>query len=118
MFLHVYRGEHQLDLDPDLRRRTGAAASTLRGVSFVVAEAGFSECVGAGMDCMSGFGAILFQLVLLVLLVMLWIGLAAYVTVTVTNSKLGWRRSVVAIVSAWVIPVVGVGVFFAVRRRG
>ncbi|GAB2640869.1 PLD nuclease N-terminal domain-containing protein [Prescottella soli] len=82
----------------------------------VLAEAGLSECVRTDMDCMPGFGLFLAMWAVAGLLLMVWPAAALYATVAVVSSKLGVTRTVLWILAVWILPLLGVMVWFVHAR--
>ncbi|MGV8873519.1 MAG: hypothetical protein ACOH2Q_13405 [Rhodococcus sp. (in: high G+C Gram-positive bacteria)] len=79
-----------------------------------LAEAGFSECVNAGMDCAPGFGLFLLKIGIGLLLVLLWIGLAVYVSAA-AGPPLNAQRTAIPILAVWLLPIIGSAFFFWYR---
>ncbi|MDZ7929978.1 MAG: hypothetical protein U5N21_08020 [Rhodococcus sp. (in: high G+C Gram-positive bacteria)] len=79
-----------------------------------LAEAGFSECVNAGV-CDAGFDAFFVKMGIGLLLVLLWFGLAAYVSAA-AGPPLNARRTAISILAAWLLPIIGSAFFFYYRE--
>ncbi|WP_141217261.1 hypothetical protein [Rhodococcus sp. 14-2470-1b] len=84
-------------------------------MSKYLAEAGFSECVNAGLDCAPGFGLFFLKMGIGLLLVFLWFGLAIYVSAA-AGPPLNARRTAISILAAWLLPIIGSAFFFWYRE--
>lgn len=83
-------------------------------MSKYLAEAGFSECVNAGV-CGAEFDAFFLKIGIGLLFVLLWFGLATYVSAA-AGPPLTARRTAISILAAWLVPIIGSAFFFWYRE--
>ncbi|MDI9896474.1 hypothetical protein QM797_17250 [Rhodococcus sp. IEGM 1381] len=84
-------------------------------MSSYLAEAGLSECASAGDACNFGFGLFFLKLGIGLLLVLLWFGLAAYVS-EAAGPPLNAQRTAISILAVWLLPIIGSAFFFWYRE--
>ncbi|MGW4479398.1 hypothetical protein [Rhodococcus triatomae] len=84
-----------------------------------VAEAGISECANIdGGDCMPGFGAFLAAIAGGAVAVIVWLSLAAAVTIPITTARTLPRSSrIVWLLAVWLVPIVGAAAWLVRSRQ-
>lgn len=83
----------------------------------LLAEAGLSECVRSGADCMPGFGRLLGEFALVGFGVVLWVALASVATIGVVSAKTGMLGRAGWAVVVWGVPVLGALSWFVCTAR-
>ncbi|MGW3481754.1 PLD nuclease N-terminal domain-containing protein [Rhodococcus ruber] len=84
----------------------------------VLAEAGWSECVRTGTQCLPGFGPLVAAWAAAGVFVLAWLAAAFAATVDVVGSRAGTSRATLWVLVVWTVPVFGALAWYRRRSTG